>query len=337
MPLGQYDNLAQSIGRTPLVRLQHSFPQIQAQIWAKVEYFNPGLSVKDRVAWYSIQKAEAEGKLKPGGTVIESTSGNTGIGLAICAASKSYRCICVMNTQHSPEKIKLLKAYGAEVVICDGKLARNHPQSSYRTAARLAEEIPNSYWINQYVNPDNPEAHYRHTGPEIWQQSGGAITHLIASASTGGTISGAARYLKEQNPAIQVWASDAYGSAFQHYHQTGEYDPGQTHPYLAENVGKKFIPETIDFSLIDRMEKIEDGEAARMARWVARRDGLLLGYSCGAALAVAQKLAQQLKAEDRVVIICPDHGSRYMHTIYNDEWMEQQGFLAPEPSQINEH
>lgn len=304
-----------------------------SDIWAKVEYFNPGLSVKDRIAVYSVERAETQGLLKPGGTIIESTSGNTGVGLAITASSLGYRCVCVMHSKHSAEKIKLLRAYGAEVIVCDGSLPREHPDSSYMTAQRIAEETPNSYWVNQYVNPDNPAAHYHTTGPEIWQQTEGKITHLIASASTGGTISGVARYLKEKNPAIQVWASDAYGSAFKHYHETGHYDPAQTHAYLAENVGKKFIPDTIDFSLIDHIEKIGDGEAALMARSAAQKEGLLLGYSCGAALVVAEKMRDQLRPEHCVVVICPDHGSRYMNTIYNDKWMEQQGFaLQPQVS-----
>jgi cystathionine beta-synthase len=322
-----YKNVAELVGNTPLIEVNRSIEGTSARIMAKVEYFNPGLSVKDRIAINIIQKAEQEGKILPGATIIESTSGNTGVGLAIMAAVRGYRCICVMNTNHSPEKIRLLKAYGADVEICDGSLKRDHPQSSYSVSKQLAREIPNSFLVDQYTNQLNPLTHYEFTGKEIWEQTKGKVTHLIASASTGGTISGAARYLKEKNPNIQVWASDAYGSAFKHFHETGEYDPGVTHSYLAENVGKKFIPDTIDFSVIDHVEKVSDKAAAQMARRLAKREGLLLGYSCGAAMAVADQLKAKLGPEDLAVVICPDHGSRYMNTIYSDEWMEEKGFI----------
>ncbi|MDR9373317.1 MAG: cysteine synthase family protein [Schleiferiaceae bacterium] len=318
------------VGRTPIVAVRHLFPDIPAQITAKLEYFNPGLSVKDRIAHYMVDRAEASGKLKPGGTIIECSSGNTGIGLAMVAAARGYRFICVMRTTHSQAKISLLKNLGAEVIICDGSLPRTHPESSHSHAAKLAEDLPNSVWVNQYSNPDNPEAHYRYTGPEIWEQTQGRVTHLVASASTGGTISGVGQYLKEKNPDIQIWASDAYGSAFKDYFEHGEVDHTKVHGYLAENVGKKFIPETINFGVIDTVEKVTDAAAALMTRRVAREEGLLLGYSCGAAFQVVEQLAPRLKPTDQVVIICPDHGSRYMHTVYNDDWMEKQGFLKEE-------
>jgi len=328
MLMEAYQSVDQLVGNTPLIHIQEAIGGSKAPILAKVEYFNPGLSVKDRIAINIIREGEKSGKIQPGATIIESTSGNTGVGLAIMSAVRGYRCICVMNTSHSREKIKLLKAYGAEVEICDGSLKRDHPESSYSVARRLSEQIPNSFLVDQYTNPLNPHTHYQFTGEEIWRQTRGRVTHVIASASTGGTISGVGRYLKEQNPEVQIWASDAYGSAFKHYKDTGEYDPSVTHSYKAENVGKKFIPDTIDFHVIDHVEKVTDKAAALMARKVARTEGLLLGYSCGAALAVADQLKAKFTEKDTVVVMCPDHGSRYMKTIHDDEWMIAQGFLT---------
>lgn len=325
-----YSLVTEQVGDTPLVGIRNAFAHLPATITAKLEYFNPGLSVKDRIAHYIIQKAEEEGRLTPGGTIIECSSGNTGIGLAMIAAAQNYRFICVMRTTHSQAKISLLKTLGAEVHICDGSLPREHPESSHSLAAQMEREIPNSYWVNQYSNAENPEAHYFSTGKEIWEQTGGRITHLIASASTGGTISGVARYLKERNPDVKIWGSDAYGSAFKDYHETGKVDPAKVHGYLAENVGKKFIPETINFDLIDHFEKVTDADAALMARKMARTEGLFLGYSCGAAFQVLHQMGDQLSAEDTVVVICPDHGSRYMQTVYNDEWMKSNNFLMEE-------
>lgn len=323
-----YKSVDELVGNTPLIQIETGISGAKAPIFAKVEYFNPGLSVKDRIAINIIKEGEKSGKIQPGATIIESTSGNTGIGLSIMAAVRGYRCMCVMTTAHSKEKIKLLKAYGAEVVICDGSLAREHPDSSYMTARRMSQEIPNSFLVDQYTNQLNPETHYKFTGEEIWRQTRGRVTHVVSSASTGGTISGIGRYLKEKNPEIQVWASDAYGSAFKHFHETGEYDPSVTHSYKAENVGKKFIPDTIDFGVIDHVEKVTDKDAALMARKIARTEGLLLGYSCGAAFTALDQLKHKLGENDVAIVMCPDHGSRYMKTIHDDEWMEAQGFLT---------
>ena len=315
------------IGDTPLIDVSRLFPESKARVLAKIEYFNPGLSVKDRIAKYILDQLEAQKRIIPGGTIIECSSGNTGIGLAILAAERGYRFICFMQTKHSKEKIRLIRALGGEVKICDGSLERSHPESAQSQAALLAEETPNSYWINQYDNPLNPEAHYHSTGPEIWNQTNGQMTHFIASASTGGTLSGCARFFREQSNQVKNLAADSYGSALAHYHETGEFDPSVTHNYKAENVGKKYIPGTLNFSVVDKFIKVTDGAAARMARNAARQMGLLLGYSCGAALEVVNLIQSDLSHQDLVVVMCPDHGSRYMNTIYNDEWMEENGFM----------
>ncbi len=325
----RFSPLSASIGHTPLATLPNLFAR--QPILAKIEYLNPGLSIKDRIALSIVNHAEAQGYLKPGGTLIECSSGNTGIGLAILAAERGYRFICCMHTGHSKEKIKLLEAYGAEVHLSDKKYPREHPQSSHGLAARLNQEIANSYWVNQYVNPENPNSHYSTTGAEIWEQTQGQVSHLIASASTGGTISGTARYLKEKNPRLKVWAADAYGSALADFHQTRVFDASRVKSYLAENVGKKFIPETLDFDLIDEFVKVSDQDAALMARLAARKQGLLMGYSSGAALQVARQKQAEIGADDCAVVICADHGSRYLQTIYNDEWMQQNNLLEKEP------
>ena len=321
--------LTQLIGNTPLVNLPNLFGN--QPIYAKVEYFNPGLSIKDRIAVHIISKAQAQDKLAPGGTIIECSSGNTGIGLAIVAAEMGYQFICCMHTGHSPEKMKLLKAYGAQVLVADKKYGRDHPESSFGKAAQLAQSIPNSYWVNQYDNLENPESHFYTTGAEIWEQSQGRVSHVIASASTGGTLSGIAKYLKAKKPAVKIWAADAHGSALKDFHETGEFHPEKVKSYLAENVGKKFIPQTLNFEQVDEFVKITDGAAARMARQAAKRQGLLLGYSSGAALEVAQQKLPSFAPQDYVVVICADHGSRYLHTIYNDEWMRQNNLMEQEP------
>ena len=328
MSIDYYKSVIDLVGETPLVQISDAITGSRAPVLAKVEYFNPGLSIKDRIAINIILQAEKDGKIGPGATIIESTSGNTGVGLAIMSAVRGYRCICLMNTSHSPEKIKLLKAYGAEIEICDGKVKREHPTSSYSRAKELNATIPNSFLIDQYSNKLNPGTHRDYTGEEIWRQTRGKVTHVFASASTGGTISGIGQYLKSKNPDIKIIGSDAYGSAFKHYHQTGEFDESVTHSYLAENVGKKFIPDTIDFGIIDHFEKVSDQDAALMARRLARKEGLLLGYSCGAAFTALDQLKDQLTEDDLAVVVCPDHGSRYMKTIHDDEWMAAQGFLV---------
>lgn len=325
----KFDQLSSTIGNTPIVALPNLFEDEGYQVVAKVEYLNPGLSVKDRIALNIINKAEQDGLLKPKGTIIECSSGNTGVGLSIIAAERGYRFVCFMTDQHSLAKIELLKIYGAEVVICDGSVSKDHPLSAHSKAHEYEQEHENCFWVNQYANQQNPQAHFETTGKEIWEQTEGKITHLISSASTGGTISGCAKYLKTKNPNIKVWGADSYGSAFQHFHKTGVFNPDLVHSYKAENVGKKFIPDTLNFALVDEFIKVTDKDAALMAREAARKQGLLMGYSSGATLQVAKQMRDQFKKGDLIVVICPDHGSRYGNTIYSDQWMREQNFLEP--------
>ncbi len=322
-----YSSITKTVGNTPLVRLQNSLDDIQSEVFAKLEYFNPGLSVKDRVGLHVIEEAERSGKLSPGGTIIECTSGNTGIGLAICAAAKSYTAICILTNKHSQEKIQVLKSLGAKIIICDASLPKDHPDSPPSTAARLHNEIKNSIWVNQYENPLNPDAHFNSTGAEIWEQTKGKITHFISSGTTGGTISGVGKYLKAKNPNIKIWAADSYGSAFKAYHETGEVIESEIYANKSENVGKNYIPGTFNFDIVDHFEKVADKNSALMARNIAKKEGMLLGFSCGAAFSVLHQMANKLSESDVVVVLCPDHGSRYMSTIYNDEWMEENEFL----------
>ncbi len=322
-----YDNVLETVGNTPLIKLHKSVREIPATVFAKVETFNPGHSIKDRMAIQMIDDAEKAGLLKPGGTIIECTSGNTGMGLALVAAVRGYRCIFTTTDKQSKEKIDMLKAMGAEVYICPTDVPADDPRSYYSVARRLSEEIPNSFWCNQYENPSNPKAHYLTTGPEIWRQTDGKITHLVVGVGTGGTISGTGRYLKEQNPDIVIWGIDTYGSVFKKYHETGQYDPEEIYPYLTEGIGEDIIPGNVDFDIIDHFEKVTDKDAALAARRLAREEGLLMGYSAGAALAGLHQLREQLTSDDVVVVIFHDHGSRYIKKIYNDEWMRQQGFI----------
>ncbi len=322
-----YDNVLETVGNTPLIKLHKSVHEIPATVFAKVETFNPGHSIKDRMAIQMIDDAEKAGLLKPGGTIIECTSGNTGMGLALVAAVRGYRCIFTTTDKQSKEKIDMLKAMGAEVYICPTDVPADDPRSYYSVARRLSEEIPNSFWCNQYENPSNPKAHYLTTGPEIWRQTDGKITHLVVGVGTGGTISGTGRYLKEQNPDIVIWGIDTYGSVFKKYHETGQYDPEEIYPYLTEGIGEDIIPGNVDFDIIDHFEKVTDKDAALAARRLAREEGLLMGYSAGAALAGLHQLREQLTSNDVVVVIFHDHGSRYIKKIYNDEWMRQQGFI----------
>lgn len=321
------NNILETIGHTPLIRLNKITKDIPGTILAKVDYFNPGNSIKDRMALKMVEVAEKEGKLKPGGTIIEGTSGNTGMGLALAAVVKGYKCIFVTTDKQSKEKVDILKAVGAEVIVCPTNVMPEDPKSYYSVAKRLAKEIPNSYHMNQYDNLANRQAHYETTGPEIWEQTDGKITHLICTAGTGGTITGTAMFLKEKNPNIQVWAIDVYGSLLTKYYRTGEIDMKEVHPYISEGFGEDFVPENYDMSVIDYFEQVTDKDGAIMARRLAKEEGLFCGYSAGSCLQGLTQLKDRLKKDDVVVCILHDHGSRYVAKIYNDEWMMQRGFL----------
>jgi cystathionine beta-synthase len=325
-----YSTILDAIGNTPMIRLNKIAEDIPATVLAKVEYFNPGNSVKDRMALKMIEDAEASGKLKPGGTVIECTSGNTGMGLALACIVKGYKLICTSNDKQSKEKFDVLRAMGAQVIVCPTNVAPDHPDSYYSVAERLHNETPNSIWCNQYDNLSNRQAHYETTGPEIWEQTEGKITHFVVGVGTGGTISGVARYLKEKNPAIKIWGIDTYGSVFKKYHETGDFDEKEIYPYITEGIGEDILPKNVDFSLIDRFEKVTDKDGALATRELARREGLFLGYSCGSAFQGLRQLKNELTADDVVVVLFHDHGSRYVGKVYNDDWMRDRGFLTPE-------
>ena len=321
------NNILETIGNTPLIRLNKITRNLPCTIVAKVDYFNPGNSIKDRMALKMVEIAEQEGKLKPGGTIIEGTSGNTGMGLALAAVVKGYKCIFVTTDKQSKEKADILKAVGAEVIVCPTNVAPDDPRSYYSVAARLAKEVPNSYHMNQYDNLANRLAHYETTGPEIWSQTDGKITHLVCTAGTGGTITGTAKYLKEKNPNIQIWAIDVYGSLLTKYYRTGEIDMGEVHPYISEGFGEDFVPKNYDMSVIDHFEQVTDKDGAVMARRLAKEEGLFCGYSAGSCLQGLMQLKDRLKKDDLVVCILHDHGSRYVGKIYNDQWMMERGFL----------
>ncbi|MBK8426350.1 MAG: pyridoxal-phosphate dependent enzyme [Lewinellaceae bacterium] len=323
-------NILETIGNTPLVKLNNVAADIPALVLSKVETFNPGHSIKDRMAVKMIDDAEARGDLKPGGTIIECTSGNTGMGLALVGCVRGYRCIFTTTDKQSKEKVDLLKAVGAEVIVCPTNVEPNDPRSYYSVARRLSTEIPNSFWCNQYDNLSNRQAHYESTGPEIWEQTDGKITHLVVGVGTGGTVSGVAKFLKEKNPNIQVWGADTYGSVFKKYHETGVFDPKEIYPYITEGIGEDILPANVDFGLIDLFEKVSDKDAALWARRLAREEGILLGYSAGSAMGALWQLRGRLKKNDVVVLIFHDHGSRYVGKIYNDDWMRERGFLEEE-------
>jgi glycine C-acetyltransferase len=323
-------NVLESIGQTPLIKLNKVTSGVKALILAKVETYNPGLSIKDRIALRIVESAEKRGVLKAGGTIIECTSGNTGIGLAMVASVKGYRCVCTVSDKQSKEKIQMLRAWGAEVIVCPAKVKPEDPRSYYTVAERLSKEIPNSFWVNQYDNIDNPLTHYETTGPEIWAQTEGRITHFVAPAGTGGSLCGTARFLKEKNPNIKVWGIDAYGSVLKKYHETEIFDETEIYDYSMEGVGREFIPRNMDFSVIDKFEKVTDKDAALMARRMVREEGLWLGHSSGAAVQGVLQLEHNLKENDVVVVLCHDHGSRYIGKIYNDDWMREKGFLTDE-------
>lgn len=320
-------NILETIGNTPLIKLNKITSQLPCTVLAKVDYFNPGNSIKDRMAVKMIEVAEKEGKLKPGGTIIECTSGNTGMGLALGACVKGYKCIFTTTDKQSKEKMDILKAMGAEVIVCPTNVEPDDPRSYYSVARRLAKEIPNSFLCNQYDNLANRLAHYETTGPEIWEQTDGKITHLVCTAGTGGTVTGTAMFLKEKNPNIQIWAIDVYGSLLTKFFRTGEVDMNEVHPYISEGFGEDFVPENYDMSVIDHFEQVTDKDGAVMARRIARDEGLFCGYSAGSCLQGLMQLAGKLKKDDVVVCIFHDHGSRYVAKIYNDQWMIERGFL----------
>ncbi len=325
-----YNNILETIGNTPLVKLNAITKDVKATVLAKIETTNPGNSIKDRMAVKMIEDAEKDGRLKPGGTIIEGTSGNTGMGLAIAAVIKGYKCIFTTTDKQSKEKVDALRAFGAEVIVCPTNVEPEDPRSYYSVSTRLEREVPNSWKPNQYDNLSNTKAHYEQTGPEIWEQTEGRITHLVVGVGTGGTISGAGKYLKEQNPNIKVWGIDTYGSVFKKYKETGEFDKNEIYPYITEGIGEDFLPKNVDFNVIDRFEKVTDKDAALMTREIARKEGIFAGNSAGSALAGLMQLKAELKEEDVVVIIFHDHGSRYMGKMYNEDWLRERGFLADE-------
>ena len=321
------DNILQTIGNTPLVKLNNITNDIEALVLAKVESFNPGNSIKDRMALKMVEDAESDGRLMPGGPIVEGTSGNTGMGLALAAIVKGYKLICVSTDKQSKEKFDVLKAVGAKVIVCPTDVEADDPRSYYSTSKRIAEETPNSWYVNQYDNLSNTKAHYEQTGPEIWSQTEGKITHLVVGVGTGGTISGVGKYLKEKNPNIKIWGIDTYGSVFKKYHETGVFDKNEIYPYSTEGIGEDIIPENVDFNIIDHFEKVTDKDAAIYTRKLAREEGIFAGNSCGAAVKGLIQLKQKLKKEDVVVIILHDSGSRYIGKIYNDDWMREKKFL----------
>jgi cystathionine beta-synthase len=324
-----YNSIIETIGNTPLVRLNKINKGIKGEILVKVEYFNPGNSMKDRMAIKMVEDAEKAGILKPGGTLIEGTSGNTGMGLALAAIAKGYKCIFTMADKQSKEKIDILKAVGAEVIVCPTNVAPEDPRSYYSVAKRLNKEIPNSFYPNQYDNLSNTQAHYETTGPEIWKDTEGRITHYAAGVGTGGSMCGTAKYLKEQNPNVLSVGIDTYGSVFKKYKETGVFDENEIYPYLTEGIGEDILPKNVDFSLIDHFIKVTDKDAAVMTRRLSKEEGLFVGWSCGSAVHGALEYAKEhLKEGDCMVIILPDHGTRYLGKIYNDDWMRNHGFLA---------
>lgn len=323
--LGVYDSLLDLIGNTPLLELKKITKGLKGRFFGKLEAFNAGHSAKDRVAKYVIEDAERKGLLKPGSTIVETSSGNTGYSLAMISALRGYKCIIAISDKSSHDKVEMLQALGAEVHLCPANVAPDDPRSYYEVAKRIHQETPNSIYINQYFNPLNPEAHYQSTGREIWEQTQGEITHVVVCSGTGGTISGIARYLKEQNPKVQVLGVDAYGSAIKKYHDTREFDPAEIYPYKIEGMGKNLIPTATDFDVIDEFVKVTDKDAALTARELARTEGLFMGYTSGAAMQAVRQYAEMGRFDENsiVVVLFADHGSRYMNKIYSDEWMKE--------------
>lgn len=324
--MNYYDNIIETIGNTPMVKINKVINS-DALVLAKVESFNPGHSTKDRMALQMINDAEKKGLIKEGATIIEATSGNTGMGLALVCIQRGYKLICTTSDKQSQEKIDILKAMGAQVHVCPTNVAADHPESYYSVAKRLNNEIPNSYYPNQYDNLSNRLAHYQTTGPEIWKQTEGKITHFVVGVGTGGTISGIGKFLKEKNPEIKIWGIDTFGSVFKKYHETGEFDKEEIYSYITEGIGEDIIPENVDFDVIDHFEKVTDKDGAIYSRKLAREEGLFCGYSCGSAIAGLNQLKDKLSPDDVVVVLLHDHGSRYIAKIYNDQWMKDQAFL----------
>ena len=324
------ENILETIGNTPMVKLNKLTKDLPCLVLAKYETFNPGNSTKDRMAVKMIEDAEANGSLKPGGTIIEGTSGNTGMGLAIAAIVKGYKMICVISDKQSKEKMDILRAVGSKVIVCPTNVEPEDPKSYYSTSKRLAEETPNSWYVNQYDNPSNALAHYESTGPEIWKQTDGKITHFVVGVGTGGTISGVGKYLKEQNPNVKIWGIDTYGSVFKKYHETGEFDENEIYPYITEGIGEDILPKNVDFSIIDGFTKVTDKDAAIYTQKLAKVEGMFLGNSAGAALKGILQLKEHFKKDDVVVVLFHDHGSRYVGKMFNDDWMRERGFIEDE-------
>jgi len=322
-----YNNILETIGNTPLVKFNKITNEIPALVLAKMETFNPGHSIKDRMAVKMVEDAEKAGLLKPGGTIIEGTSGNTGMGLALAAIVKGYKLICTLADKQSKEKMDILRAMGAEVIVCPTNVSSDDPRSYYSVAKKLNEEIPNSFYPNQYDNLSNRQAHYEQTGPEIWEQTEGKITHLVVGVGTGGTISGTAKYLKEKNPNIKIWGIDTYGSVFKKYHETGEFDESEIYSYITEGIGEDILPKNVDFDLIDHFEKVTDKDGVIMTRRLAREEGFFMGNSAGSAVAGLLQMKDKLKKDDVVVVIFHDHGSRYVGKMFNDDWVRDRGFM----------
>ena len=324
------ENILGTIGNTPLVKLNKITAEVDALVLAKVETFNPGNSVKDRMAVKMIEDAEADGRLQPGGTIIEGTSGNTGMGLALVAIIKGYKLICVISDKQSREKMDILRAVGAKVVVCPTDVEPTDPRSYYSVSKRLAEETPNSWYVNQYDNLSNSLAHYEQTGPEIWKQTEGKITHFVVGVGTGGTISGVGKYLKEKNPNVKIWGIDTYGSVFKKYHETGIFDENEIYSYITEGIGEDILPKNVDFSLIDGFTKVTDKDAAVYTRKIALEEGIFVGNSAGAAIKGLLQLKEHFKPDDVVVVLFHDSGSRYVGKMFNDDWMRERGFLEEE-------
>ncbi len=321
------NTILDTIGNTPLVRLNKITSGVKAKVLAKLESFNPGASIKDRRAIKMVEEAEKKGLLKPGGTIVEGTSGNTGMGLALVAIVKGYKLICVSTDKQAKEKFDVLRAMGAKVIVCPTNVPATDPKSYYSVSERLGKETPNSWYVNQYDNPSNAEAHYEQTGPEIWEQTEGKLTHFIVGVGTGGTISGVARFLKEKNPNIKIWGIDTYGSVFKKYHETGIFDEKEIYPYTTEGIGEDILPKNVNFSMIDLFEKVTDKDAAIYTRKLAKEEGIFAGNSCGAAIKGVIQLKERLTQEDIVVVLLHDSGSRYIGKIYNDQWMKSNNFI----------
>ena len=325
--MSYFNNLTESIGNTPLVLLNQITKELPCQVWAKYETFNPGNSVKDRIGLKMIIDAEKNGLLKPGGTVIEGTSGNTGLGLALASISRGYKCIFVTSDKQSQEKVDVLKAYGAEVVVCPTNVEPDDPRSYYSVSKKISEETDNSWYVNQYDNLSNRITHYESTGPEIWDQTNGQVTHFVVGVGTGGTISGVGKFLKEKNKCIKIWGIDAYGSVLKKFHETGIFDKNEIYPYVTEGIGEDMVPKNVDFNIIDGFTKVTDKDAAFYCRELLKKEGMFLGNSAGAAIKGVLQLKDEFKPDDLVVVLFHDHGSRYLKKTYNDQWMKEMGYM----------